>query len=543
MRCATGRATATRLTVLAAAGAIGILAAVLWAAKAAPGEAGTEVWGSFIETWRNIMTSEDYPKGIGLLEGELKKHPDDPEVLYVLSLAWGRSGDKAKAMDFLKQALDRGMPLNRVLLDQRVLPTGMTDLPEFKALAAKQNLALLAGPMLGCVTADGARFWVRTAGDAAVRATVGTDEHLASPVPSAEVRSREADDFTAVAEVHGLKPDTLYHYDVLVDGKGTLGPKYPAFRTYPARGTKTVVRVGFGGGARYIPSHERMWDAIASYQPAAFLFLGDNLYIDRPTRPDIQRFHYYRRQCRPEFRRFTAATAIYAVWDDHDLGTNDCSGGPDPFNPPWKPAVWRIFRQNWNNPYYGGGEKQPGCWHDFSIGDIDVFMTDGRYYRSFKDGTMLGPVQKKWLLERLKASTATFKVLASGTLWTEGADKGGQDSWWGVPEEREEVFSLIDRERIGGVILLSADRHRSEVWRIDRPNGYPLYEFESSKLTNEHTHPTRPQALFSWNKKCCFGLLTFDTTPADPQVTFEIVSIDREVIHRVVLKRSDLERK
>jgi hypothetical protein len=28
-----------------------------------------------------------------------------------------------------------------------------------------------------------------------------------------------------------------------------------------------------------------------------------------------------------------------------------------------------------------------------------------------------------------------------------------------------------------------------------------------------------------------------------PQVTFEIVSIDREVIHRVVLKRSDLARK
>jgi len=101
MRCATSRATATRLTVLAAASAIGILSAVLWAAKAAPGEAGTEVWGSFIETWRNIMTSEDYPKGIGLLEGELKKHPDDPEVLYALSLAWGRSGDKAMAMDFL----------------------------------------------------------------------------------------------------------------------------------------------------------------------------------------------------------------------------------------------------------------------------------------------------------------------------------------------------------------------------------------------------------------------------------------------------------
>ena len=67
-----------------------------------------------------------------------------------------------------------------------------------------------------------------------------------------------------------------------------------------------------------------------------------------------------------------------------------------------------------------------------------------------------------------------------------------------------------DREKIGGVILLSADRHRTDVYEIKRPNGYTLYEFETSKLTNKHTHGTKKQAIFSYNKGNFFGLLTFD---------------------------------
>ena len=168
-------------------------------------------------------------------------------------------------------------------------------------------------------------------------------------------------------------------------------------------------------------------------------------------------------------------------------------------------------------------------------------MTDGRYYRDFKKKTMLGPVQKQWLLNALKNSKATFKVIASGTLWTETADKGGKDSWWGVKEEREEVFSLIDKEKIGGVILLSADRHRTDVYEIKRPKGYTLYEFETSKLTNRHTHGTRKQAIFSYNKGHFFGMLTFDLVPSDPTVTFRCITKDSKTVYTLTLKRSQLQ--
>ena len=414
------------------------------------------------------------------------------------------------------------------------------DSAELKAQIAKHKIKLFGGPMLGCVTDTSAKFWVRTPGEASIEVIVTRPGNAAPGLRSKIVKTTKASDLTAIAEVTGLQPATEYDYDVVVDGVRAMGAKRPVFRTFPSKGQKAKFSVGFGGGARYNPKYEHMWDTIASFRPDAFLFLGDNVYIDLPKERNTQRLYYYRRQLRPEFRRMTASAAIYSIWDDHDFGDNDCEGGPETFKPAWKLPVWKVFTENWVNPYYGGGAKQPGCWYDFAIGDVDFFMTDGRYYRSYKNGTMLGPVQKKWLLAKLKASRATFKVIASGTLWTETADKGGKDSWWGVKEEREEILSLIDREKIGGVILISADRHRTDVYQIKRPKGYTLYEFETSKLTNNHTHKTRPQALFSYNKGNFFGMLNFDLTKADPEMTFACITIDKKTVYTLTLKKSQL---
>jgi hypothetical protein len=49
-----------------------------------------------------------------------------------------------------------------------------------------------------------------------------------------------------------------------------------------------------------------------------------------------------------------------------------------------------------------------------------------------------------------------------------------------------------------------------------------------------------PGALFGYNKKCSFGLLTFDTTITDPEVTYQIINIDDEVIRELSLKKSQL---
>jgi alkaline phosphatase D len=127
--------------------------------------------------------------------------------------------------------------------------------------------------------------------------------------------------------------------------------------------------------------------------------------------------------------------------------------------------------------------------------------------------------------------------------WAFGTKPGSLDTWEGYKKEREDIFSCLEDNRIDGVILLSADRHRSDIWKIDRSNGYDLYEFESSKLTNIHTHRLIPAALFGYNEKCSFGLLSFDTGLSDPQVTYQIISIDNEVIHTFSLLKSQLTHK
>ena len=489
------------------------------------------------------MAAGEFRDAAAFFAAFAEANPQDAEGLFGLAAASAQVGDVKAAMAAVTRALDAGLPLQRFVAGPRDWVKPLVDSPEFQDLWKQRGSPLLHGPMVGCVTDQGARFWVRAAAEAPVQVVLSHSQRLETPMSSPVVRTTKEADFTAVLEVPGLKPDTAYYYDVLVDGKPTQGPQYPMVRTFPPAGAKAKFQVGFGGGAAYYPPTERMWDTVAAHKPLAFLFLGDNSYIDAPTRPDIQRYGYYRRQSRPEFRRFTAATAIFAVWDDHDFATNDCIPGPEVDKPAWKIPVWRLFRQNWNNPAYGGGETQPGCWFDFAIGDVDFIMTDSRYYRSDPKGehpSMLGPAQLQWALERLKASKATFKMLANGVPWALGAKPGSLDAWEGYKEEREAIFAFIEKNRIDGIVLLSADRHRSDVWKMEREVGYPLYEFESSRLTNQHVHGKMRGALFSYNEKQSFGLLSFDTTKPDPEVTYRIYTIDDELVHEITLKKSQL---
>ncbi|MHC4413071.1 MAG: alkaline phosphatase D family protein, partial [Planctomycetota bacterium] len=454
------------------------------------------------------IVDKQYDSAINTMNQYLAEHPNDHECLYTLAVAYTQKQDVTKAAEYVNQALKSGFDLNRFIAGPRNLLLPLTQAPQFRQLTQKHTSELLHGPTLGSVTDSSAKFWLRTASQLPVQIILSESKQMTSAIKSSIVKTKKDRDFTATVKVQDLKPDTLYHYQLIVNDKKI--PTLFSFRTFPVPGAKSKFQVVFGGGAGYTPENERMWNTIATRNPLAFLLLGDNVYIDHPEKPEVQQYCYYRRQSRPEFRSLAAATPLFAIWDDHDFGANDCIGGPDIDNPKWKRAVWNLYRDNWNNPYYAGGEKQPGCWFDFSIGNVDFFMLDSRYYRTDplkENPDMLGPVQKKWLLEKLKVSKAAFKIIASPVPFAFGTKPGLQktaqgmapgylDTWEGFKDQREEIFSFIEKNKIDGVVLISADRHRSEARKIERPNHYPLYEFESSKLTNTHTHTLVPGAIF-----------------------------------------------
>lgn len=498
----------------------------------------------------------NYDKAIELCEARLERSPDDLEPLFGLAMVYGQMGQIEKAMAYVKQAVDGGMPFERFLVGPRELLAPLSASEAFQAYAKGRMVDLLHGPMLGNVTSTGAQFWVRTRTEIPVQIQLHSIDGKRPAILSSSVTPTAEKDYTAIISVDGLTPDTPYRYGVLVDGREVPLQPLPEFRTAMRSGTKTRFHVGFGGGANYRPENERMWDTVRSYSPRAFLFLGDNTYFNIPDVPAHQRYFFYRRHSRPEYRRMIASTAMYAIYDDHDFGGNDSLGGPEIDSPPWKRNVTlKTFSENFLNPYYGGGQENPGCWTDFSIGDVDFFLLDGRYYRTdpqIAQPSMLGPVQKKWLLNKLQRSTATFKIIASPVPWafgtkpgsqnsaTLGSVAGYQDTWEGFKDEREEIFGFIEQNRIEGVYLISADRHRSDAWKIERENGYDLYEANTSHLTKNGSHPLMPKAIFSHRGKPMFGLLTFDLTKPDPEIIYTVIDINNTPVDSLIVKRSQL---
>ncbi|RPJ55710.1 MAG: alkaline phosphatase [Acidobacteria bacterium] len=479
-------------------------------------------------------------KALEMCQRRLAEDPNDPEVFFMVAIARIQMKQLDEAENAARQALANGLPFERFLAGPRDLLRPLMQTPAFQKMAT-EHTGLIHGPLLGAVTDSGARFWMRTWRETPVTVRVFKDDKKTT---EAVAKTEAGRDYTAVVQINGLQPATRYRYDVLVGGRSALQSDLPCFETFPPRGQSRRFRVAFGGCAGYTPVYERMWNTVLSREPAAFLTLGDNVYMDMPEMPGpFHDYSYYCRQSRPEFRKLAGSTPIYAIWDDHDCAIDDVWMGPYVDKPAWKKPTWELFRRNWNNPGYGD-EKWPACWFSFSIADVDFIMLDCRFYRTnpFQESrTMLGPVQKAWLLERLKQSRATFKFIVSSVPWASGAKPGAKDTWDGFPEEREEIFSFLEEHRIEGAILLSADRHRADAWKIDRPSGYPLYDLMNSRLTNIHTHELMPGALFGYNEKCSFGLLSFDTTASDPVVTYQIVNIDGEVVHSLTLKRSELE--
>jgi alkaline phosphatase D len=508
-------------------------------------------------TLRLIQTGRE-KEAVAYAEAFMKKAPGlmDQELLFMKSLAQTRLGDIDGAARTMKRAINQAeLPPQRFIAGPRRLFAPLYAHKAFAALREKHKNELVHGPMLGRMTDRGVSVWVRTVDETPVRVAVSRSPQMTEPKIFGPARSSAADDYTAEIDIAGLEPDTAYYYSVLLgDSKAEVRAEHQRFRTFPPAGKHARFRVVFGGCAGYDGlDRERSWGTADQTDPLAVLLLGDNVYIDDPESPDQQRYCYYQRYSVPEYRRLVGSRPMFAIWDDHDFAMDDSWGGLEIDTPYWKPMVWEIFKQNWVNPAYGGGSTQPGVWFDFRIADVHFIMLDGRYYRTDPgrfggDGvshpTMLGPHQLAWLKQTLAASDATFKVLVSPVSWNLGAKAGqaGLDGWRGFSEEREEIFGFIEQHKISGVTLLSGDRHRSDAWQILRDNGYDLYEFGSCHFTNIHTHPLIDDALFGYNEKNSFGLLTFDTQADDPSVKYQIINVDGQVKGELKLNLSQLKR-
>lgn len=477
------------------------------------------------------LAKGDYDAAAKTLAKERRNNSpvDEAEKHMVRALSASLQKDGKTALREAKLAVKHGAEFGRFVAGPKGAFASLYQADGFAEWASSLDLRLIHGPMIGDVSANSAKVWLRTAKPMKVSVSISG----VGGTKKVNVTTTAKTDHTAIASFAGLKPKTRYQVSVLIDGKGV---GRGSFRTTVKKGEPGKLTMVLGGGAGFTPKYERMWATIEKHQPDAMFLLGDNVYIDDPTHPLTHHFIYHRRQSQPQWRSLVARTPTYAIYDDHDFGLNDCVPGPFIEKPAWKRDVWEVFRNNWANPSYGGSDKQPGCWFDTYIGDVHFICLDCRYYRDRAGGTMIGPVQKKWLLKTLKNSKGTFKVIASSVPWSPGVKPRSRDTWDGFAAEREEIFNFLADNRIDGVVLMAADRHRVDIRKTKRDQGYDLFEIMSSRLTNVHTHSLVEDAkgsefILGYNATPAFAKIEFDTTAKPATVTCSVIDIDNQQHH------------
>ncbi|TWU32550.1 alkaline phosphatase D family protein [Novipirellula artificiosorum] len=419
---------------------------------------------------------------------------------------------------------------------------GLAEQPEFQTLCRQAEMTHLGGPLLGSVTETGSNVWIRTLKPAKVEVQVSVDGENRSYGP---VNSTVESDLTAVVTVTDLSSGTRYPYRVLVDGKPVSLPAPTALVTAPAATTSGKVRIAFGSCFhRWGIGNLKQADLIRSRKPSAILLLGDIAVQDRWNHLGLHRMDYLMRDLTPAWQNLAATVPVYATWDDHDYFSNDKAGVPKGYTEQDKAGVCDVFKQAWNNPSYGFNDERRGVFLRARVGPCDVVMVDNRYFRKNEKGSFLGDEQMKWLEEQLLDCKGPFIILSCGSMWSDYVSKG-KDSW-GVwdPEGRERIFRLIEKNRIGGVLLISGDRHGARGFRIPRPSGFSFYEFEAGSLGGRSgpsvTSEKWDTQFYGISGQYAFGEFSIDAELPDPEVTFRLIKENGTEIHKLILKHSQL---
>ena len=376
------------------------------------------------------------------------------------------------------------------------------------------------GPFLGHLTSSRAKIWARCSKPGVYRLTAkGIGDHDALVATTSEATLEN--DMCLVWQVTGLQPGKKYFYEATYQGHQIAGDKDNYFLTPEEVRTPTLTRLVFGSCAQEGDESSAVWRKISTIDPQAVVLLGDTPYIDS-TELDVQRSRYGEFASVTAFADLLHNRSFYATWDDHDFGLNDTDGRLQ-----GKENSRRAFIEYHGNPSYGDGEE--GIYTKFRRGGVEVFLLDTRYFAGTESSpfaedqtTLLGKKQWEWLRRELKASTAPFKLLASGIIWNGAVRPNKLDHWANYPYELEALFRFIGKENVSGVVLIGGDIHRSRVLRHETSGtaGYRISEFITSPIGSDvmdNANVPHSALIYDGGEPNAFLLITVDTT-VTPQI-------------------------
>jgi alkaline phosphatase D len=250
----------------------------------------------------------------------------------------------------------------------------------------------------------------------------------------------------------------------------------------------------------------------------------------------MARNRMYRREV-PHLQAFIDSRPNYSVWDDHDFGPDNSHG-----DQPNKDSALMVFKQFWHNPSYGT-DSATGVFFNFKYQDAEFFLLDDRYYSDPKTGEMLGRKQFNWLKIKLRASTARFKFVISGTQFL--PNNHLTESYQRFKKESRAFFKFLETDAIQGVVLMSGDIHQSNLARKRRKGTYPLYEFTCSPLTSSFIIPFNVPNKYRLKNTSYrhpnFGLVKFEGTGDTRRCTIELHKTNGDLVWKYDILAKEIE--
>jgi alkaline phosphatase D len=274
--------------------------------------------------------------------------------------------------------------------------------------------------------------------------------------------------------------------------------------------------------------------------------VGDTVYADVPcdkpgvapggefrarTLGQYRARHRHQREDGP-LQALLRGTSVYTIWDDHEV-RNDFAGTAEPLMPLGRQALLEYW------PIAPPPEEPGRLYRRFRWGRLlEIFILDTRQYRSPNaetDGpgkTMLGAAQKRWLLDAVTSSTATWKVIVSSVSLSIPAGRpDARDSWtgaspFGLPQdgagfatERDAILDHFRKHQVKNLVFVVADVHHAELIRHHPTPEWSFHEFVAGPLSATLGRPRpldvglNPRSLFARG-----GVFNFGEVVVDPAV-------------------------